>query len=130
MPNPILLPMLIVKPNSDEPKVKAKAKVGDLLVQPWGTAKTVRNRVCKIVRIEKVTGQGYWKYTTYKYDVQWLDGKVEKGISQNRYETFEEYKGRLDKNIETHSNVLNKQYEKRAAADVLESKAKKAFGVE
>lgn len=126
-------PLLVVNPVLMEPQAEEKEqplKVGTLLVQPWGTAKTVHNKVCKIVKVtSRKVGRGKWSTSYYYYDVQWLGANVEKEVDSDRYITFKEYKERLDNNIVKQNKILNRQYQKRADADVLEQKAKQAFGV-
>ena len=125
MPNPLL----VVNPATEAQPPKPHP-VGTLLVKQWGGAKTVRNKVCKVVRVRATKyGHGLYAYTYHKYDVQWLGGKIERGVSADYYISFEKWRKRLENNIEAYNKIINKQYKILADSVELEKKAKEAFGV-
>lgn len=126
MPNPLL----VIAPETEELSKAVPHKVGDLVVLSWGNTKTVKNRVCQITRVyTKSVGRGSYKYTYYNYDVRWLNGVVEKERSQDTFLSFEQYREKINRNIQTTNKILSRQYKDLERSQKLEAEAKKLFKV-
>lgn len=124
MPNPLL----VMAPEELKTPKTIPFKVGDLVLLSWGSMKTIKNRVRKIIKVhEKSVGSGSYKYTFYNYDVQHLGGTKELNRSQDHYLGFEQYREKLNRNIQHTNKILSKQYKELEKSHKLEADAKKLF---
>lgn len=111
MPKPLLtIPKVFPKP---------KFKVGDLVLRRWSNAKSVHNRVVKVISVLQT---GFIIRVTTRA----IDGSGETA-TESFYETFEEYRDRVKKSLDVNNRTLTKQYKELEMIDTLEKKARAAF---